>query len=106
MYASQLFRPPSQLRSAKNPDSSPLLQILRYSALFGGIGYGFSHQRTIYARDRVAHEHAEDKRQDDLLAKARKAWETKKNPPSGSGGMSFGPLQLPMDLPLVCKKVL
>jgi F-type H+-transporting ATP synthase subunit e len=55
-------------------------QVLRYSALFFGIIYGFSHQRTLNANARAAHAENEYKHKESLIQKAKLEF-AKKNMP-------------------------
>lgn len=69
-----------------------VLQVLRYSALFFGIFYGFSHQRTVTANTKAAHIEHEYKQKESLIHKAKEEW-AKKNLPAQAktaddGGMS------------------
>ncbi|KAF9011158.1 ATP synthase E chain-domain-containing protein [Cyathus striatus] len=57
---------------------SSTVNVVRYSALFGGIAYGFFHRRSLQA-DHDLHklEHAVHERQR-LVAEAKEAWKRKK----------------------------
>ncbi|KAI9669091.1 MAG: hypothetical protein M1831_000683 [Alyxoria varia] len=57
------------------------LNVLRYSALGFGIFYGLSHQRKIYANDRVASEKHEYEQKVSLIDRAKAEFARKKNPP-------------------------
>ncbi|KAK5044536.1 hypothetical protein LTR84_010660 [Exophiala bonariae] len=59
------------------------VNVLRYSALFAGLFYGFSHQRTISANTAAAHAQAEYQHKIDLIQKAKVEW-AKKTMPSSS----------------------
>jgi hypothetical protein len=66
---------------------------LRYSALFFGIIYGFSHQRTLNANARAAHAENEYKHKESLIQKAKLEFAKKNMPPqaktANGGGESF-----------------
>ncbi|KAF9004511.1 hypothetical protein BDZ89DRAFT_1080468 [Hymenopellis radicata] len=57
--------------------SAPTLTVIRYTALFSGIVYGWSHRRSLQAAH-TAHkiEHAEHERER-LIAEAKEAWKRK-----------------------------
>jgi len=61
--------------------TSQAVNVLRYSALFAGIIYGFSHQRTISAQSAAAHAQAEYQHKLDLIQKAKLEWAKKTLPP-------------------------
>ena len=72
-----------------------MFQVLRYSALTFGVFYGFSHQRSINASNRVASEKREYEHKQQLIQKAKEEFAKKKNPAplsSTSGGREY---QLP-----------
>ena len=54
---------------------------MRYSALFFGIIYGFSHQRTLNANARAAHAENEYKHKESLIQKAKLEFAKKNMPP-------------------------
>ena len=63
---------------------------MRYSALFFGIIYGFSHQRTLNASARAAHAENEYKHKESLIQKAKLEFAKKNMPPTAdSGGELF-----------------
>jgi hypothetical protein len=69
-----------------------MLQVLRYSALAFGVFYGFSHQRSINAANRVASEKRDYERKQQLIQKAKEEFAKKKSPaPMGSttGGREY-----------------
>lgn len=71
-----------------------MLQVLRYSALAFGVFYGFSHQRSINAANRVASEKRDYEHKQQLIQKAKEEFAKKKNPaPLGSttGGREYRP---------------
>lgn len=74
--------------------NNPALQVLRYSALAFGVFYGFSHQRSINAANRVASEKRDYEHKQQLIQKAKEEFAKKKNPaPLGSttGGREYRP---------------
>lgn len=66
---------------------------MRYSALFFGIIYGFSHQRTLNASARAAHAENEYKHKESLIQKAKLEFAKKNMPPhmktANGGGELF-----------------
>jgi F-type H+-transporting ATP synthase subunit e len=66
------------------------VQVLRYSALFAGIIYGFSHQRTISAQSAAAHAQAEYQHKLDLIQKAKLEWAKKTLPPQSKTASGDG----------------
>ncbi|CAO1616116.1 unnamed protein product [Jaminaea pallidilutea] len=54
--------------------ASPVVNVVRYSALVGGIGYGVLHRRTLQAREDKKFEKAEYKRKEDLINQAKEAY--------------------------------
>ncbi|EMC93403.1 hypothetical protein BAUCODRAFT_37088 [Baudoinia panamericana UAMH 10762] len=68
--------------------------MLRWSALFGGILYGFSHQSAITAREKAAAAQHEYERKQKLIEEAKTEYAKKKNPQQfsqKSGGGAFLP---------------
>jgi F-type H+-transporting ATP synthase subunit e len=65
---------------------------LRYSALFFGIIYGFSHQRTLNANARAAHAEHEYKHKESLIHKAKLEFAKKNMPPQTNAADSGGEL--------------
>ncbi|KAK2610517.1 hypothetical protein N8I77_003942 [Diaporthe amygdali] len=68
------------------------VNVLRYSALAFGVFYGFSHQRSINAANRVASEKRDYEHKQQLIQKAKEEYARKKNPaPLGSatGGREY-----------------
>jgi hypothetical protein len=59
---------------------------LRYSALFFGVIYGFSHQRTLNASARAAHAENEYKHKESIIQKAKLEFAKKNMPPTADGG--------------------
>jgi F-type H+-transporting ATP synthase subunit e len=56
-------------------------KVLRYSALFIGIFYGFYHQSTLTAQSEIAKIDREYERKANLIAQAKAAWLQKTLPP-------------------------
>ena len=81
-----VLSPPVTLTAHKNT------QVLRYTALLTGVGYGFSHQASISARAKIAHIDREFENQASLIAKAKAEWVKKTMPKEakeGSGEFAF-----------------
>lgn len=60
--------------------SSPRLtlhQVVRYSALVGGIGYGILHRRTLQVKADVKAAHAEYKHKEHLIQQAKEAYKNR-----------------------------
>ncbi|TKY88501.1 hypothetical protein EX895_002489 [Sporisorium graminicola] len=57
--------------------SSPVLNVVRYSALVGGIGYGILHRRTLQAKADAKAAHAEYKHKEQLIQKAKEAYKNR-----------------------------
>ncbi|KKY31682.1 putative mitochondrial f0 subunit e [Diaporthe ampelina] len=77
------------------------VNVLRYSALTFGVFYGFSHQRSINASNRVASEKREYEHKQQLIQKAKEEFAKKKNPAplsSTSGGLNQDPMSSNFDL--------
>ncbi|KIW22631.1 uncharacterized protein PV07_10910 [Cladophialophora immunda] len=77
------------------------VNVLRWSALIGGIFYGFSHQRTINAHTAAAREKAEYDHKAELIQKAKLEWAKKTLPPqskTGSGDIITDPNDKNFDL--------
>lgn len=55
-------------------------QVLRYTALVAGIGYGYYHQKSIVAKAKAAHRDREFEKQASLIAKAKAEWAKKTMP--------------------------
>ena len=66
-------------------------KVLRYSALFAGVGYGLYHQATINTQTRKQKIDAQYHHQSDLISKAKVEWMKKTTPSSqktaDAGGM-------------------
>lgn len=84
-----------QRRGTERSDAdSSIIQVLRYSALAFGVFYGFSHQRSINAANRVASEKRDYEHKQQLIKKAKEEFAKKKNPAplgSTSGGREYRP---------------
>ncbi len=61
-------------------------QVLRYTALLTGVGYGFYHQASISARAKIAHIDREFENQASLIAKAKAEWVKKTMPKEAKEG--------------------
>ncbi|EPQ29515.1 uncharacterized protein PFL1_02734 [Pseudozyma flocculosa PF-1] len=57
--------------------TSPVLNVVRYSALVGGIGYGVVHRRTLQAREDDKAAQRAYKHKEDLIKQAKKAYAQK-----------------------------
>ncbi|KAL9935169.1 hypothetical protein V8E36_006245 [Tilletia maclaganii] len=57
--------------------SSPVVNVVRYTALVSGIAYGITHRRTLQSRVDAAAEKAEYKRKEELIAKAKEAYKNR-----------------------------
>ncbi|KZO94096.1 hypothetical protein CALVIDRAFT_485062, partial [Calocera viscosa TUFC12733] len=57
-------------------------QVVRYSALLGGIFYGIVHRRTLQSQEDVKKEAHEYERKEKLIKEAREAWQRKQAGPS------------------------
>ena len=55
-------------------------QVLRYTALITGVGYGYYHQASISAKTKAAHVDRQYEHQASLISKAKAEW-TKKTMP-------------------------
>lgn len=67
-------------------------QVLRYSALFGGIFYGFWHQSTLNTQAKQAEYEREYKHKESLIQKAKAEWAKKNAPPETKSGRMCIPL--------------
>ncbi|KAI4723249.1 hypothetical protein E4T48_00540 [Aureobasidium sp. EXF-10727] len=68
--------------------SSSGVNVLRWSALGLGVAYGFYHQQTINAADKLRENQKEYERKQALINQARQEYQRKTAPASKSGGMS------------------
>jgi F-type H+-transporting ATP synthase subunit e len=59
------------------------MKVLRWSALALGLVYGFSHQSSITARDKLAAAQAEYDRKANLISQAKNEWQKQHPPPQG-----------------------
>ena len=67
-------------------------QVLRYTALFAGVGYGFYHQASIAAKAKMAQIDREFANQASLISKAKAEWAQKTMPKEvkeGAGELCF-----------------
>ncbi|KAG6813242.1 hypothetical protein H0H92_012879 [Tricholoma furcatifolium] len=63
---------------------SPTVNVVRYTALFTGVFYGFYHHRTLQANhDKQKQEHAVHQREH-LIAEAKEAWKRQKEAKNSS----------------------
>lgn len=81
---------------------SPVVNVVRYSALVGGIAYGILHRRSLQAKyDEHVH-HKAVKQQEDLIKKAKEEYaklQAAKAPaPSASDAVVFNPEDPRFDL--------
>ncbi|EPE08914.1 atp synthase subunit e [Ophiostoma piceae UAMH 11346] len=66
--------------------ASPIVNVLRYSALGLGVFYGFTHQRSITSTEKAAAAKREYEHKESLIAKAKAEYSKLKNPASASAG--------------------
>jgi F-type H+-transporting ATP synthase subunit e len=64
-------------------------QVVRYSALVGGIGYGILHRRTLQAKADVKAAHAEYKHKEQLIQKAKEAYKNRLVAKQSSSGGTY-----------------
>ncbi|KIM32280.1 hypothetical protein M408DRAFT_47684, partial [Serendipita vermifera MAFF 305830] len=76
---------------------SPTVNVVRYSALVGGILYGITHKRTLQAKENIRKEHDAEHRREKLIADARKAWQ-EQHAPKRFGGVITNPEDPNFDL--------
>ncbi|KAM0798213.1 ATP synthase E chain-domain-containing protein [Usnea florida] len=62
------------------------VNVLRYVALFTGVGYGFYHQASLTAKTKTAHVDREFENQASLIAKAKAEWVKKTMPKDAKEG--------------------
>jgi F-type H+-transporting ATP synthase subunit e len=67
--------------------TSCLIQVVRYTALAGGVLYGIVHQRTLQKRENKRKEEHEIHRREQLIQEAKEAWKRKQA--SGNKGGEF-----------------
>lgn len=68
------------------------IQVVRYSALVAGIGYGILHRRTLQTKYDESLQQREVQRQEDLIKKAKEAYATlqkAKMPPAPVSGCTL-----------------
>ncbi|GAK68113.1 uncharacterized protein PAN0_040c6346 [Moesziomyces antarcticus] len=85
--------------------SSPVLNVVRYSALVGGIGYGILHRRTLQAKADVKAAHAEYKHKEQLIQKAKEAYKNRLVAKQSSSGVETDPESPAFDLEKFLLKV-
>lgn len=96
-------RPCQRCGTGRSDADSSIPQVLRYSALAFGVFYGFSHQRSINAANRVASEKRDYEHKQQLIQKAKEEFAKKKNPAplgSTSGGREYRPAGTPQSVVL------
>lgn len=60
-------------------------QVVRYSALIGGVLYGVMHRRTLQAKHDLKKEQHHAERREQLIQQAREAWRDKQQAAKGDG---------------------
>ncbi|KAJ1026954.1 hypothetical protein NDA16_002247 [Ustilago loliicola] len=78
--------------------SSPVLNVVRYSALVGGIGYGILHRRTLQAKEDIKAAHAEYKHKEHLIQKAKEAYRNRLVAKQSNSGVETDPEHPAFDL--------
>jgi len=89
--SNHIIRAPKRLLTSSRAWHS---QVVRYSALVGGIAYGIFHRRTLQAQKNKQGEHRAHHHRQQLIADAKKAWQQQQQSKKG-GGMciySYGSL--------------
>ncbi|KAG8756877.1 hypothetical protein FRC14_002561 [Serendipita sp. 396] len=69
---------------------SATVNVVRYSALLGGIAYGIMHRRTLQAQENKKREHAAEHHRQHLIEEARKVWR-EQHTPKATGGVITNP---------------
>jgi ATP synthase E chain len=64
-------------------------QVVRYSALVGGIAYGIFHRRTLRAQKSKHDEHVAHDHRQQLVADAKKAWQQQQQSKKGGGACIY-----------------
>lgn len=83
-------RCPNQLIYIRDGILTTLSQVLRWSALAGGLFYGFSHQRAITATQKAEHSKHEYEKKQKLIEQAKAEYAKQKNPaPASSDNGAF-----------------
>jgi F-type H+-transporting ATP synthase subunit e len=77
--------------SPTNQYNSFDLQVLRYSALLGGLFYGVWHQSTLNAQAKDAEKDREYKHKESLIQQAKAEWLRKNPPPPKNTGRMLRP---------------
>ncbi|EST05356.1 ATPase, F0 complex, subunit E, mitochondrial [Kalmanozyma brasiliensis GHG001] len=78
--------------------SSPVLNVVRYSALVGGIGYGILHRRTLQAKEDIKASHAAYKHKEHLIQKAKEAYKNRLVAQQSNSGIVTDPENPAFDL--------
>ncbi|KAL9636191.1 MAG: hypothetical protein Q9164_002981 [Protoblastenia rupestris] len=60
------------------------VNVLRYSALAGGVAYGIYHQSVLSAKQKINQMEHEHKQQESLMERAKREWKDKTTPPKTS----------------------
>ncbi|KAL9079393.1 MAG: hypothetical protein Q9159_007724 [Coniocarpon cinnabarinum] len=63
-------------------------QVFRYSALAGGVVYGFMHQRSLNSAGEAAQEKHDYDHKQHQIESAKRAWQDRVNPPKTDGVIS------------------
>ncbi|KAH8913510.1 hypothetical protein BT69DRAFT_1359047 [Atractiella rhizophila] len=58
---------------------SPVINVVRYSALLGGIGYGIVHQRTLQKQKNLKDKLNEERKHDRWVHEAQLEWQRRKS---------------------------
>ncbi|GAM38729.1 hypothetical protein TCE0_033f09696 [Talaromyces pinophilus] len=74
------------------------VNVLRWSALFGGVFYGLYHQSTLNSQAKHAEQEREYKHKESLIAKAKAEWAKKNAPASANNGLITDPEDPKFDL--------
>jgi F-type H+-transporting ATP synthase subunit e len=67
------------------------VNVLRWSALFGGVFYGLYHQSTLNTQAKHAEHEREYKHKESLIAKAKAEWAKKTAPADTKNGRTYFP---------------
>jgi len=85
--------------------ASPVVNVLRYSALGAGVIYGFIHQRTIYTQAEKQKDSAEYAHKEALIRQAKAEW-AKRNPPKiSTSGVITDPTDSRFDLEVFLQSI-
>lgn len=69
------------------------IQVLRWSALFGGVFYGLYRQSTLNTQAKLAEHEREYKHKESLIQKAKAEWAKKNAPADTKNGRTYYPQQ-------------